>query len=198
MWSSGLLGSPIPRFGTARTDGRPSHGGQVAAVAEALGLPLMPWQRHVADVALEHEDGKLCFRDVVIGTPRQSGKSSLMLPLIVYRLLSAPDLRVVYGAQSRLAARLMMLDGAVAEDPPVAVGVHVHVEQSDRSRGAAGPKRVGDVAVVDPTGRRPRAVHHAVCRRRGLEPRARGRAIDEADDGGGTVTASSGWRPRPV
>jgi len=38
----------------------------VALIAEKLGTPLMPWQRHVVDVALEHDaDGRLVYRDVV-------------------------------------------------------------------------------------------------------------------------------------
>jgi phage terminase large subunit-like protein len=70
----------------------------------------MPWQAEVADVALEHEGGRFAYRDVAVGTPRQSGKSVLLEALVVWRLLSGPDLRVVYGAQSRLAARTMLFD----------------------------------------------------------------------------------------
>jgi phage terminase large subunit-like protein len=82
----------------------------LAQVASALGFELMPWQSLVADVALEHEGGRLAYRDVAVGTPRQSGKSTLLLSLIVYRLLAAPGQRVVYGAQSRLAARGKLFD----------------------------------------------------------------------------------------
>jgi phage terminase large subunit-like protein len=72
---------------------------------------LMPWQRHVVDVALEHHDaGRLVYRDVAIGTPRQSGKSVLVLAVVLHRMLSAPAQRVVYGAQTRLAARVRLFD----------------------------------------------------------------------------------------
>jgi len=59
---------------------------------------------------LEHLDGRLAYRDVAVGTPRQSGKSTLVLSLIIFRMLSAPGQRVVYSAQTRLAARTKLFD----------------------------------------------------------------------------------------
>lgn len=102
-------GFPPPRFGSPATD-RPSYGDAVAAVAEVLETPLMPWQRHVVQVALEHDHDRLVYRDAVVTTPRQSGKSSLVLALVVARLLSAPGQRVAYTAQTRLAARGKLFD----------------------------------------------------------------------------------------
>src|SRR5512132_2881111 len=101
--------SALPRFAAPATD-RASHGTALADVAEALGWLLLPWQRLVAGRALEHVDGKLCYRDVAVGTPRQSGKSSLVLSLIVYRMLASPNQRIVYSAQTRLAARTKLFD----------------------------------------------------------------------------------------
>jgi len=46
---------------------------------------------------------------VLVSVPRQSGKSSLALSLIIWRLLSAPDQLVLYSAQSRVAARRKLL-----------------------------------------------------------------------------------------
>jgi phage terminase large subunit-like protein len=80
----------------------------VAEVAEALGLELLPWQRQVVDVALEHVRGQLVYRDVVVSVPRQAGKSVMLLTVIVHRLL-ASHCASVYGAQSRLEARQKML-----------------------------------------------------------------------------------------
>jgi phage terminase large subunit-like protein len=79
-------------------------------VAAALGTPLMPWQELVSRVALEHEGGQLAYRDVVVSTPRQSGKSTLVLCLIVARMLSAPSQTLVYAAQTRLSARTRLFD----------------------------------------------------------------------------------------
>lgn len=99
---------PPPRFGSPATD-RPSHGPALAAVAQKLGTTLMGWQGHVANVGLEHVDGRMAYRDVVVAVPRQSGKTQLLLALIVWRMLSAPQ-RCVYSAQTRLAARTRLFE----------------------------------------------------------------------------------------
>jgi phage terminase large subunit-like protein len=70
----------------------------------------MGWQQHVAGVALEHEGGQLAYRDVAVATPRQSGKSTLTLALIVSRMLAAPGQTVVYASTTRLAARTKLFD----------------------------------------------------------------------------------------
>jgi phage terminase large subunit-like protein len=101
--------STPPRFAVPATD-RPSYGPGVAATAEALGYWFMPWQAMVTRCALEHEGGRLAYRDVAISTPRQSGKSLTVLALIAYRMLSAPEQWVVYGAQTRLAGRRRLFD----------------------------------------------------------------------------------------
>jgi phage terminase large subunit-like protein len=80
----------------------------VDEVANLLGTPLMPWQRHVADVALEvdPDSGLLVYRQVVLTVPRQSGKTTLMLATMVHRALGfAGRQKIIYTAQSRLAAR---------------------------------------------------------------------------------------------
>src|SRR5215471_10973954 len=66
---------PAPVLATARTD-RLTYGGAVAALAQALGKPMMPWQSYVADVALEvDEDGRFAYQLVIVTVPRQSGKT---------------------------------------------------------------------------------------------------------------------------
>jgi phage terminase large subunit-like protein len=97
-----------PRFATVKR-GRSLQARQVAAVATSLGLKLLPWQAQVLGVALERKGGRPRYRDVLVSVPRQSGKSSLVLSLIVWRLLSEPDQRVLYAAQTRGAAREKLL-----------------------------------------------------------------------------------------
>jgi hypothetical protein len=76
-------------------------GGAVAKVAELLGMPLMPWQRYVADVAGEVDArGRYVHPLVVVSVPRQSGKSSLMLAQGLQRALQAPARKVWHTAQS--------------------------------------------------------------------------------------------------
>jgi hypothetical protein len=68
----------------------------------------MPWQRHVADVALEADpdSGLLVYRRVVLTVPRQSGKTTLLLAKMVHRAQAfGRAQRIAYTAQTRLKAR---------------------------------------------------------------------------------------------
>lgn len=59
----------------------------VAAIAAELGMPLMPWQRYVVDVAHEvDDDGYWVYDEVVVTVPRQAGKTTLKIPVYVHRL----------------------------------------------------------------------------------------------------------------
>ena len=81
----------------------------------------MPWQQHVVDVAFEtHPDsGRLVYREVRLTVPRQSGKTTLMLAIMLHRcLLMGDGQRVGYTAQTGQAARLKFTDDHV----PVVVG----------------------------------------------------------------------------
>jgi phage terminase large subunit-like protein len=99
-----------PRYATPRTARRRTLGPQVAAVAKRIGLDLLPWQRMVFSVALERVRGRPAYRDCLVSVPRQSGKSTMMLALIVWRMTEFPGSRIMYGAQTRTAARLKMLE----------------------------------------------------------------------------------------
>jgi phage terminase large subunit-like protein len=81
----------------------------VVKVARDLGYSLLPWQRLVFSTALERSGRRPAYRDVLVSVPRQSGKSSMALSLIIWRLLSADDQLVLYSAQSRLSARRKLL-----------------------------------------------------------------------------------------
>src|SRR4051794_33509586 len=105
MCAFGAIMSAAPLHATQRRPECPSAAPDVFAVAEALGVNLLPWQREVLDVALEQVDDRLAWRNVVVSTPRQQGKSTLMYVLIMWRLLSMPDQTILFGAQSRMAAR---------------------------------------------------------------------------------------------
>jgi hypothetical protein len=68
----------------------------------------MPWQRHVADVALEQDPdtGLLIYRRLVLTVPRQSGKTTLLLAKMVHRAQAFGRRQaIVYTAQTRLKAR---------------------------------------------------------------------------------------------
>jgi terminase large subunit-like protein len=101
-----------PRWATQRTPERPTLGDAAAAVAVELGTPLMPWQRQVLDVALELDPKtrRLVYREVILTVPRQSGKTTLLLVLILVRALSEPRQNIRYTAQTGSDARKKWMD----------------------------------------------------------------------------------------
>lgn len=108
-----------PRWATPRRSERPTLGPAVAAIAELLGQPLMPWQRLVADVGLELlPDGRPAYRSVGFYVPRQSGKTTLILGWEVQRAIGwAESLkhpqRILYSAQTGKDAREKLLEDQV-------------------------------------------------------------------------------------
>ncbi|WP_253792489.1 terminase large subunit domain-containing protein [Nocardia amikacinitolerans] len=71
-----------------------------------MGQPLMPWQRQVADTALEvDERGRFVHSLVVISVPRQSGKTTLVLANAVHRCIFRPNQRAWHTAQTGQDAR---------------------------------------------------------------------------------------------
>ncbi|MFN0030292.1 MAG: terminase large subunit domain-containing protein [Acidimicrobiales bacterium] len=104
--TNGLEACP-PRWATARNPDRLTYGGKVADIAEALGTPLMPWQRYVADVALEVDPttGLLAYRTVVLTVPRQTGKTALLLAVWLHRAIAWPNQQIAWTMQSAKDAR---------------------------------------------------------------------------------------------
>lgn len=104
-----------PRFSTQRTAGRQTLGFAAANIAVKLGQPFMPWQRHVADVALEVDPatGRFAYQRIVLTVPRQSGKTTLILAAVLLRALGNFGVgrqRIVYTAQTGAAARQKFVD----------------------------------------------------------------------------------------
>lgn len=100
-----------PRYSTPRTS-RKTYGPLVGEVATNLGYTFMPWQQHVCDVALEVDPrtGLLVYRECCLTVPRQSGKTALLLAVMVHRahaFITAHERkqRILYSAQTRIAAR---------------------------------------------------------------------------------------------
>lgn len=103
--SYGLTCAPL--YATLRNPDRPTYGGKVAKLAAALGTPLMPWQRYVADTSLEIDPatGLFVYRKIGCTVPRQSGKTSLILPVACHRGMAWQNQRIRYAAQSGTEAR---------------------------------------------------------------------------------------------
>ncbi|MDZ7732212.1 MAG: terminase large subunit [Acidimicrobiia bacterium] len=76
-------------------------------MAAKLRQPFMPWQQLVADVALEYDPdtGRMHYREVVVVVPRQQGKTTLLLVIMIFRALCWARQMIAYTAQSRNDAR---------------------------------------------------------------------------------------------
>lgn len=97
-----------PRWATPRNFDRPTYGPIVARIGGHLGLPYMPWQHEVMDTACEvdPETGLFVYREVRLILPRQNGKTGLVLPKMVHRMIGFGERQsIVYTAQTRNAAR---------------------------------------------------------------------------------------------
>jgi hypothetical protein len=78
----------------------------VARLAAAMGRPLMPWQRQVADTALEVDAaGHFVYPLVVVTVPRQSGKTVTYSVVGQHRALTMPRARVWFCMQTGEDAR---------------------------------------------------------------------------------------------
>lgn len=100
-----------PRFGTPRRPERETLGAGVGLVAKRLGMTLMPWQQHVADVAFElnPETGRLAYREIVLTVPRRSGKSALLLAVLIHRMIAMGSAQVAaFTMQNGLQARMRL------------------------------------------------------------------------------------------
>ena len=83
----------------------------------------MPWQQQVLDVALEiGEDGKFAYRQVILTVPRQSGKTTLLLVLLMLRAISEPRQVIKYTAQNGTDARRKFVDDWLPEVTPSKFG----------------------------------------------------------------------------
>jgi len=94
-------GLVVPRQATPRDFSRATYGHHTAAAAAALGQPLLPWQRYVADVAGEVDDaGVFIYGRCVVTVQRQAGKTTLDLANDIQNCLMGPKRRVWYTAQT--------------------------------------------------------------------------------------------------
>ena len=73
------------------------------STAEELGIDLMPWQETAARYLEGLGKDRFLFREVAVIVARQNGKSTLLIPLIVKRLLDGR--RIMHTAQDRSLPR---------------------------------------------------------------------------------------------
>ena len=96
----------VPRFGTVRDDALASKGGQLTGLAELIGQPLLPWQRHVADVSMEiRADGKWAHTLNCVLVGRQNGKSALLVIRLLHALFVGDEELILFASQDRGQSR---------------------------------------------------------------------------------------------
>jgi len=98
----------VPKYATTRTPANPTFGARIAATAAFMGGLLMPWQRQVADVALELDPtnpGAFRYPVVVVSVPRQAGKSFLLRAVMVDRMMAYRNHEILMTAQTGKDAR---------------------------------------------------------------------------------------------
>lgn len=106
--------APAPAYSPDRDPAYSTEGGEIANVARLMGIELMPWQRHVVDVGTEYrldEHGRRVYKykTVLVSVPRQSGKTTLMTPVRLHRLMTRQGIDTFATAQTGKDARARIL-----------------------------------------------------------------------------------------
>lgn len=112
--------APEPRYAPARDLDYMSEGDEISRTSQLLGKSLMPWQKLVVDVGTEYlPDPKpgnpLCLRrykyhTVIVTVPRQSGKTTLMSPVRLHRMMTRRNASLFSTAQTGSDAGKRMKD----------------------------------------------------------------------------------------
>ena len=81
-----------PLYLTPKSDTLPNRLDEYQALAGLLGWALMPWQEAVIERATEYHPSTEIprWRRVVITVPRQSGKTTLLVLVVLWRMLAHP------------------------------------------------------------------------------------------------------------
>lgn len=127
----------------------------------------MPWQAEVVNIFGEELDGRPAYRELVLTVPRQSGKTTLILAIMLHRALfyGRPQ-RIAYTAQTGHDARQKLLDDFVPiieRSPFAALVERVYRANGDeaiifgngsrievlRNSISAGHGRTLDLAIID-------------------------------------------------
>lgn len=124
-----FLALPAPTHCPAPDPAYPlNEGAEIARVALIMGIRLQPWQRLVLNRATQYRWGanalgarvrEYKYKTVVVTVPRQSGKTTLVGPLQVFRMLLRPGSKSLYTAQTGADAseRIRELITSVIESP---------------------------------------------------------------------------------
>ncbi|MFB9775386.1 terminase large subunit domain-containing protein [Brevibacterium otitidis] len=140
----------VPTYATPRDPAWRTEGGKIAAIAKALGKPLMPHQRHIVNVAGEYDEHGYRYQTIVVTVPRQSGKTTLVGPVQATRALIHPGRELFFTAQTGKDARRRFADFTKlwVNSPLAPIG---KVRRSAGSEGLILPENGSAVNVFAPT-----------------------------------------------
>lgn len=100
-----------PKYATPLDPSARSDGYRQALIADGMGKPFMEWQRYAACVAGERTAfGNLRYEIVIVTVPRQSGKTTLVGPVQIDTVISMPNVKTFYTAQTGKDARSRFTD----------------------------------------------------------------------------------------
>jgi hypothetical protein len=127
-----------------------------------LGVPLMPWQVELADVACEWDatTGTMAYPFVVVVVPRRAGKTLLSLAMAAQRASLPGRMRCWYTAQRRETAATIFRDEWVPMLDRLAARRIVQVRRAQGSEGFTVARHGGRVQLFPPTAN---ALHGLPC-----------------------------------
>lgn len=107
--------APKPAYAPERDFSYLSEGDEIARLSKLGGRCLMPWQKMCVDVATEYRLdilGRRVYRyaTILITVPRQSGKTTLMGPVKLHRIMTRPGIDCFSTAQTGKDAGKRMKD----------------------------------------------------------------------------------------
>ncbi|NTW39353.1 MAG: hypothetical protein HGA44_05595 [Cellulomonadaceae bacterium] len=146
------------RYATPLTPGLRNRGAEVAMIARVLGRPLLPHQRQIVDVATQMNPpgSHLLWRyqTVVLLLPRQTGKTTVLRPILVDRAQMQPHRQILTTAQlgKDAAARWADLVDDIESGP---LKAHVRVKRGNGQEIATFPNR----SLIKPFAPGPKAGH---------------------------------------
>ena len=122
-------------------------------MAAALGRPLLPWQRLVADVAgeLDADSGRFAYDTVIVSVPRRAGKSILMLATSLQRVELVELGRAWYTAQTGTDAATTFKDSWTPLLERSVLAPAYQVRRSNGSQSFTGRHSGGMLSIFSPT-----------------------------------------------
>ena len=127
LWDA--MGAAAPRFSVMPTPGAPNELASVEVVAQALGTPLIPWQRWAVRCVTEKsltDPRRYRWPDFTVTVERQSGKTTITRGILLTRAMIYRHRSAFYTAQTGKDATERWTDLVQRiQHGPLKSGIHV-------------------------------------------------------------------------